>query len=202
MVNTFPTSPSPSSITIDSSIPTLQTRTISGKYAGQAVGVERLIISLNWPQRSYADYIQINGFFKQQRASGVAFYYVIPSSYGGSITGTQSGVFQVDGAAQTGRTIVCDGLDLSEVGALKQGDLITFTNHDKIYTITADVTSDGSGSATITIEPPIQSTISDNEDINVSGIKALVRFKDDSIQLMGRNGGIGQVSSFSMIEEL
>ncbi len=69
--------------------------------------------------------------------------------------GTLNGTPLVNGASQTGDSIVTDGWDLSET-VLLQGDHISIASY--LYIVTADVTSDGSGNATIPVFPSIPAT--------------------------------------------
>lgn len=68
--------------------------------------------------------------------------------------GAGGGTPLVNGADQTGSTIVTDGWPNSTM-VLKAGDLITFAGVTLVYDVTADGTSDGSGNLTISINPPI-----------------------------------------------
>lgn len=81
--------------------------------------------------------------------------------------GTKSGTPLTNGAGQTGASLITDGWGNSEV-ILKQGDIFTLTGVNMVNTVektdlgvlqqfvaTADVTSDGSGNATVPISPSI-----------------------------------------------
>ena len=89
---------------------------------------------------------------------------------------------KVKGASQTGRSIITDSWVL-ETGtgngsdAFKAGDYVKFANHDKVYTVTADVTSsnktstniDG-GIATISIEPALITTPADQSLLTLTAV--------------------------------
>jgi hypothetical protein len=68
--------------------------------------------------------------------------------------GAGGGTPLVNGASQTGSSIITDGWPDSTV-VLKAGDLVQFASITLVYDVTADVTSDGSGNATIPISPNI-----------------------------------------------
>ncbi|MEK9722042.1 MAG: P22 phage major capsid protein family protein [Rhodospirillaceae bacterium] len=82
--------------------------------------------------------------------------------------GAYTGTPLVNGASQTGSSLVTDGWGTSITGVLKQGDIITLASVNGVnpvsksnnsvlqqFVVTADVNSDGSGNATIPIYPAI-----------------------------------------------
>lgn len=83
-------------------------------------------------------------------------------------TGQQGGTPLVNGATQTGASLVTDGWTAAAANRLKKGDTFTVagvysvnpvtklsTGRLQTFTVTADVASDGSGNATIAIFPSI-----------------------------------------------
>jgi len=90
--------------------------------------------------------------------------------------GTGSGTPKVNGGAQTGnKVLVSDGWSASQV-VLKGGDLIQVDQ--RIYMVLADVTSDGSGNASIDVFPRLRSHL-DNASIVTSNPQGLFRLSDD-----------------------
>lgn len=84
------------------------------------------------------------------------------------VTGAQGGAGLVNGASQSGNSLVTDGWSNSITGLLKEGDIFTIENVYAVnpqsrqstgalqqFVVTADVNSDGSGNATISISPAI-----------------------------------------------
>jgi hypothetical protein len=82
--------------------------------------------------------------------------------------GTATGTPLVNGASQTGTSLVTDGWTNSITGILKTGDVFTLagvfsvnpvsglsTGNLQQFTVTADANSDGSGNSTLTISPGI-----------------------------------------------
>ena len=69
--------------------------------------------------------------------------------------GAGGGTPLVAGASQTGASIATDGWPATTL-VLKAGDLVTFaTGATVVYDITADVTSDGAGLATLPVSPNV-----------------------------------------------
>jgi hypothetical protein len=72
------------------------------------------------------------------------------------------------GYAIGAKSIATDGWTINITGIVKKGDLVKF-GHSKHYTVQADVNSNGSGQATLTLEPGLAATIADNEPLTVMG---------------------------------
>lgn len=81
--------------------------------------------------------------------------------------GAGGGTPLVNGASQTGSSIITDGWPNSTL-VLKAGDVVQFAGVTLVYDVTADVTSDGSGNATIPISPNIFSGGSPAENAAVT----------------------------------
>lgn len=84
----------------------------------------------------------------------------------------------VQGAGQTGRSIVTDGWPNSTT-VLEAGDYVTIGN--QLLQLTADVTSNGSGVATLTFEPPIRSAPSDNAPVEYKNPYALMYLVEEPV---------------------
>lgn len=98
------------------------------------------------------------------------FKWSMDQNIGVHTVGAQGGTPLVDGASQTGSTLVTDGWTAS-TQVLNEGDIITLTGVNAVnpqnrqdvgqlrqFVVTADVTSDGLGAATIPIFPAITPT--------------------------------------------
>lgn len=80
--------------------------------------------------------------------------------------GTNVGTPVVNGASQTGNTLVTDGWGVSQT-VLEKGDYFA-TSTNTLHKLTAAAVSDGSGNATLTFEPRIRSALSDNAPLTTS----------------------------------
>ena len=84
--------------------------------------------------------------------------------------GSPAGTPLVKGASQTGRSVDTDGWN-NGIVIFKAGDYLKFANHDKVYTVVADVTSDGSGGTTeIDIEPALITSPADDSAITYTSV--------------------------------
>ena len=95
--------------------------------------------------------------------------------------GAGGGTPLVNGAAQTGRTLVIDGAPLSTTAWLKKGDYISVDSGTgrELKLVTANVDTDGSGNATISFRPPIRTSPANNAAVEIDSPSALMRLVDD-----------------------
>lgn len=91
--------------------------------------------------------------------------------------GTGTGTPLVNGASQTGNTLVTDGWTAGVTGILKAGDWFQLGtgSSSRLHKIVQDATSDGSGNATLEIWPRLRSSPADNAALTLSAPKGLFR---------------------------
>jgi hypothetical protein len=88
----------------------------------------------------------------------------------------------VDGANQTGSSIITDDWPNSITNVVKAGDLLSFQSINVVRDVTADASSDAGGSATISINPPFLSGGSPG-DLSPIVVTASVVFKAKIVSL-------------------
>jgi hypothetical protein len=141
-------------------------------------------------------------FYKGLVAKGLGFDWFMTQNAPTFTTGTQGGTPVVDGGSQTGSSILSSGWTAS-TNVLNQGDIITFAGVHRInpltrqstgdlrpFVVTASVTSNGSGVATIpiacvdgdgiTLAGPYQTVDASpagNAAITVSGASAVTSYR-------------------------
>lgn len=91
--------------------------------------------------------------------------------------GSAGGTPLVNGGSQTGASLVLDGATTSQTGWLKAGDYIQLGSgaDSRMYMVTADADSDGSGNVTLAIWPDIVTAPADNAAVTVSSAVAAWR---------------------------
>ena len=186
----FPTSPTASSIKITSISPTLTSVTHSLKRQARQRGVQRWALELDYPPMTRAEFAPLFAFSVAQKGQYQTFTYQPPiySDTSGTATGTLL-VNNASGYSVGDSTVATDGL----TGTLKAGDFIKFAGHDKVYMLTAD------GSTTLTIEPPLNDTVADDEAIAYNDVPFAVAFVKDS-QSFGRGAADLHDFSISLVE--
>lgn len=155
----FPTTPKPISATITSFAPTLISVTNSLKRQVRTRGVQAWQLDLTYGAMTRATFAPLWAFLVSQAGQAGKFTVSIPGLC--TPQGTAAGTPVVNGGAQTGNVLVTDGWSLSSA-VLKKGDWIEVDGDRKVYQVTGDVTSDGSGNASIPIFPALRRSPSDN----------------------------------------
>tara|TARA_R100000005_G_C4900827_1_gene143083 strand:- start:303 stop:740 length:438 start_codon:yes stop_codon:yes gene_type:complete len=124
-------------------------------------------------------------FIIKQR-SGKENFTIIPPEVEDA-RGVETGTLAVNGSHTAGdTTIAIDGFAADSANRLRVGDFIKFNGHTKVYMVVADVTS-SSGAATVTIEPPLVSSLADDETVSYDNIPFTVHLTND-IQEFGAIG--------------
>lgn len=96
--------------------------------------------------------------------------------------GGRSETVRVNGASQTGGSLIVDGLPNSQT-VFKAGDMIQFTGGNsgrELKMITADATSNGSGQATLAIKPNIRSSPANDAQITYANTTCIMRLVGDN----------------------
>lgn len=180
MSGTFPTTPAPASMKLRSVQPTLISVAHSLKRQTRSRGGQRWGFSLAWNNLDRAQLAVLLAFAIAQRGQYGTFQFV-PAVIGNGQT-TVAGTPRANGAQDTGRSIVTDGWAISAT-PMKAGDFVKFSGHAKVYMLTADVTSNGSGAATLTIEPALYQLVADNEIITVENVPFTVALSADTHEI-------------------
>ena len=97
---------------------------------------------------------------------------------------SSAGTPLVNGADQTGNSLIIDGATATQTGYLKAGDYIQIGSGltQKLHMVTADANTDGSGDITVSIEPALRSSPADNTAITVSDCKGVFRLASNSTE--------------------
>ena len=101
---------------------------------------------------------------------------------GKTARGLAGGTPLVNGASQTGSSLITDGWDIN-VNALKAGDYIGLGTGltSALHKILADGAADGSGNATFDIWPDLKTSPADDETIVIASAVGLWRIVENSV---------------------
>ena len=197
MSGTFPTSILPNSLSLQDNRPSLINQSVSGKRVTRKYGSQYFTLEVSLPPLQKSDAMTVFSFLKQQENAFDKFDYQYPIINTG-VNRTQTDI-KADGAHSVGdSTIALKNFDTSTSNVLKAGDVIKFSGHDKIYMVTADLTSDSSGDATVSISPSIISTLANNEAVTVDQPNFKV-YLDSDILFTTNSSGLFAIS-FSLRE--
>lgn len=115
-------------------------------------------------------------FFLQLRGRAGTFKLIIPGT-GTPSTGYTGAVGAVNGASQTGLSLITDGWNNSTL-VMQEGDY--FTVNDELKTLTADATTDGSGNVTLAFEPALRTSPVDTAPLTISNPYFIARLENDA----------------------
>ena len=118
------------------------------------------------------------GYVVQQNGEAETFRIVPPQL--GSTQGTMSGTVTCNADKAKGQSSVTA---TGGGGTFKKGDLIKFSNHTKVYQLTADTTSDGSTAFTINIYPTLVTAITSGTTIAYNNVQMQVVLIEDTQQV-------------------
>ena len=161
----FPTTPVPMAATITSYSPTLVSVTNSLKRQVRTRGVQAWQIELAYGAMTRATFAPLWSFLVSRAGQSDSFTISMPGL--GTPQGTAAGSPLVNGGAQTGTSLITDGWSINSA-ILKKGDFIEIDGDPKVYMITADATSNGSGQATLSLFPALRRVPADNFTIHTS----------------------------------
>jgi len=187
MSGAFPISNSKfSTMGIRSSQNTILSLTDSGKKLSRQIDGQRFGFTARIIVAKRDDvYGELMAFIMKQR-SGKENFTIVPPEIKDA-RGSETGTVLVNGSHTAGdTTIAMDGFASDTAGSLKAGDYIKFANHSKVYMVISDVTP-SSNAATVTIEPPLVSSLVDNEAVTYDSVPFTVYLTND-VQEFGTVG--------------
>jgi hypothetical protein len=178
MSGQFPTSPVPKDASIGSVQNTIVSVTTSGRVQTRQIDGQKFSITLDYPPMSRSNFAPIKAFIMKQRARLNTFTVIPPVV--SDAQGVASGTISVDGAITSGATTcTIDGMATSTNDILKAGDYFRFTGQDKVYMAVEDLDSDGTGSGTLTFEPPLRSDVANDVALIYDNVDFTVRLSND-----------------------
>jgi len=178
MSGTFPSSPTPQSIEVQSLEPTLVSITSNLRRQARSRGGQRWGFKVTFSPMSRADFDPIFAFSVAQRGQYETFTWV-PTTIGTTRGETGESPI-VDGAVSVGATSCSiDGLTASTSNIIRSGDFFKFSGQNKIYMCSSDMSSDGSGDATLNFVPKLATAVADDETLTINSVPFNVAFTGD-----------------------
>ena len=169
-----------------SQVPKLPGGLLSIGQSGGVQGRSQLRAGGVWTETwNYIDASSVNGaalisFITENHNTMATFdilHQQLPGA-GKAPNGAQGGTPLVKGATESGTTLETDAWSNGIVDVVVAGDVFTVNGLNTLFRVTANATSDGSGNASILINPPILAGFSpaDNAPLTITGatIRAIV----------------------------
>jgi hypothetical protein len=178
MSGTFPLTPAPSAIKIQSYQPTRVSISHNLRRSVRTNGAQRWVITADWVGLTRAQFAPIQAFVVAQRGQWDTFTAVLPAHK--LPQGVATGSPLVNGASQQGRTLATRGWTASMANVLKAGDFIGIAGQTKVYMVTADASSDGYGNATLVIEPALMAVPADGSSLVIRNVPFTLALSSDT----------------------
>jgi len=180
MSGAFPTTKKPRVFNFMSNRPNNTAYTLSGKRSVKQFSAQYFSFSVQMPPMNQTDFQAFHAFLVKQKGSFDTFTFQYPLNNLGADKNNASVV--VNGVHAIGdSTIAMDGFTADTDDVFKAGDLIKFNGHNKVYMVTGDANSSAGGAATISIEPPLQAALANNEDIDTNQPSFTVALVQDDL---------------------
>lgn len=155
---------------------TRQFESVSGYVQRQQLGGARWRATYTLPMMTRAQAAAWQSFFLQLRGSVNTFWGFDPDAV--VARGVATGSPLVNGADQTGYSLVTDGWTSSTTNILMAGDYFVVNNELKM--ITQNVNSDSGGNATLSFAPSLIASPANNAPISLSNPVCMMVLADDS----------------------
>ena len=154
---------------------TIVSKSLSGKKLSRQIDNQRFSFTASIITAKRSDvYGELMAFIMKQRSSKENFTIIPPELE--DARGNVSGTVLVNGVHAVGDTTIdIDGM----TGTLKAGDFVKFASHNKVYMVVADATADGSNEATITIEPPLITALTNDSVVTYDNVPFTVHLVND-----------------------
>lgn len=135
------------------------------RYSSKRVNKHRWGWDLHLALNSYSAGMELYAFLVSLGGTGGAFLLPnpLPQIGSGSVVGnatTRALIAKGDTSAPV------DSLNNSQTGVFKIGDFVRFNNHSKVYMVTSQLNSNGTGQGTFSFYPPSFESIPDNTIIH------------------------------------
>lgn len=169
MSGTYPTTPEFQAINVESRQRNVYSETVSGRIQARQIGKQQWAFSAKYNPMTREEFAPVYAFLVSQRGRFGTFTIVPPviGTTSGTATGTMTTGFESAGST----SISVSGF----TGTIKAGDFVKFSDHSKVYMVTADQT----GSGSITIEPGLVESISNGTEVTYTNVPFTMRLNND-----------------------
>ena len=182
----FPTTVKPSRIQVTIDQPTLVSTTNSLTSQRRSLGAHRIELDYTYAPMTANEMQPFIAFFNAMQGQGKAFKLNVPKELINDTTHIADSSTHTSTASYAVgiREVTVDGFGNNLSTAIKGGNMIQFSNHDKIYIVSASGGSDGSGNCKIRFEPALLTAITSSQTLNTfnQDIPMHVIFASDKIQ--------------------
>ena len=158
------------------------TRAASGRTIRSSVATTTWRASIELRTYTQAEFKQLQGFAALARGSLNEFNIQLPGISTRSVTadpGTITCLENYDVGSTSVDTSMASILSTNTNKILSMGDVIKFSNHNKVYMVTADVVPDSGGDVQINFEPALVTAVTNSTTITIDDVPFRMYFAGD-----------------------
>jgi len=165
----YPTSPKFNAINLQSESPTLFSETVSGRMQSRKISGQKWTFTATYPPLTRTEFNPVFAFTVLQ--SGRHGVFTVTPTEISTSSGNPSGTVTCSAAALGATSVTIAGL----TGALKAGDVVKFSGHDKVYMLTAD----RSGNGAMAFTPALITAVTTSDTVIYINVPFTVRLAND-----------------------
>jgi hypothetical protein len=159
------------------------TKTNSGRTIRASAATTLWRATLDFPALSFQQFRQIQGFVALARGP-LNDFKIILTNISSRTAGAATGAVTVGGTDSKSYTAGATSVEVSLASwssgtFLNMGDVIKFSNHDKVYMATTDITPDSSGNVHISFEPPLTAAVPNAATVSYDNVAFKMIFSND-----------------------
>jgi hypothetical protein len=189
-IGNFPTSTGFNSLNFQQNTITKQTKTQSGRSIRTTNATTLWSATLQFPTMTQEEFRPVQAFIALAQGALNEFDVILPSVSISLSSGSAVSSKSVDGDHTAGDTTINISTTLTSQNLLKAGDVIRFENHTKVYMVTSDINTDGSGDATLNIQPALVENLTNGEDITLTNVPFRMTITNDIQEFGYRTDGL------------
>lgn len=184
MSGSFPNTTGFKTLDFQSNTNSRVSKSVSGKTQRIKAGNQFWSLKVQSPNKDRAEFMSDYSFLIQQDGQVEAFTFVPPGI--GSTRGTATGTITLNATYGIGSSLVKGN---GGSGTLKKGDLIKFSNHNKIYMLTQDINMDASSEDFIHFYPQLTTAVTSSTTVTYDNVPLTVYLDKDVIKFITQADG-------------
>jgi len=145
---------------------------------------------------TYDETADLRAFLARLKGRANTFLYGDPDYLVKGPRGSLAGTPLVNGASQTGNTIIIDGFTAGQSNVVRAGDYMQLGSgaSSELYMVLADADSSGAGSATLLLNRTLISPPSDNETPVFTNARGVFRLVDNQVEWSSNESSVTQIT--------
>lgn len=177
MSGLLPTTPAFRTVNLVSGHVTLSSKAQSGKRQVRKIDAHVWSFTAKYAKLTRAQFMPVYAFCLAQKGKFESFTVIPPDL--STPQGPAGGTPLVNGASQTGNTLIIDGGTASKVGWMLAGDVFSVAGNTKVHMLIQNADTGAGGTVTLVFEPDLPASPANNAALTVSNVPFTMMFNND-----------------------